>query len=95
MTWMVSACQCFHAGDLAIAEAYLWLKTGSNFLVVEGLFKVLRDGKMVLGFGGEARRVMADARVASARSKTAVIVAHRIAAQRPASGAKTRAKGPQ
>ena len=56
MTWMVSACQCFHAGDLAIAEAYLWSKTGSNFLVVEGLFKVLRDGKMVFGFGGEARR---------------------------------------
>ena len=56
MTWMVPACQCFHAGDLAIAEAYLWLKIRSNFPVIEGRLKVLCDVKMVLGFGGEAGR---------------------------------------
>ena len=56
MAWMVPACQCFHAGDLAIAEAYLWLKIRSNFPVIEGGLKVLCDVNMVLGFGGEARR---------------------------------------
>lgn len=54
MAWMVPACQCFHAGDMAIAEAYLWLKIRSNFPVIEGGLKVLCDVKMVLGFGGEA-----------------------------------------
>ena len=44
----------FHAGDLAIAEAYLWLKIRSNFPVIEGGLKVLCDVNMVIGFGGEA-----------------------------------------
>ena len=95
MTWMVPACQCLHAGDLTIAEADLGLKIRSNFAVVESGVKVLCDVKMVLGFGWAAGRlggVTVDARMAAARSKSAVTVAHRTAAQRPASGTKTRAK---
>ena len=48
--------------------------------------------KWSLALAGRLGGVTVDARMAAARSKSAVAVAHRTAAQRPASGAKTRAK---
>ena len=48
--------------------------------------------KWSLALAGRLGGVTVDAQMAAARSKSAVAVAHRTAAQRLASGAKTRAK---